>query len=374
MPCAWLFPENWLKELASALVCANNNEDEDIMALIIKPTNLTPTDFLASTVSMCVLTALAIVVRFWSNYSHAGKVFVDDYLCIMALIFMVWNAVTFYLLLSVLNSDPEKVDLVYLTTLCAVGIFAANCALYTAKLPLISLLIRTFGIKRWLQITCKILVVLGFIGFMATAIYPTVRCSPQLHTVNPMFLITCITSIADVTIPRGSISITIDVLLFVLPLPIIQTLKLPFRKKLGLVLVFIAGVLPYGPRAIVASALGLYFSSMKKGDTASNIANALLVSVIESSIVVLVSCAPAFHLFWGMQTGSTSRIGTSNQGTNATSSRLGLSVRSSKRQEEFISTPRSIQATSHHYIELRDMPGANGRGSTVQVTAGRMER
>uniref|UniRef100_A0A8H7TV28 Rhodopsin domain-containing protein n=1 Tax=Bionectria ochroleuca TaxID=29856 RepID=A0A8H7TV28_BIOOC len=342
-------------------------EDEDVMALIIKPTNLTPTDFLASTVSMCVLTALAIAVRFWSNYSHASKVFVDDYLCIVALIFMVWTAVIFYLLLSVLNSDPKKVDLTYLTTLCAVGIFAANCALYTAKLPLIFLFIRTFGIKRWLQITCKILVVLGFMGFMATAIYPTVRCSPQLHTVSPTFLITCITSIADVTIPRGSISITIDVLLFVLPLPIIQTLKLPFRKKLGLVLVFIAGVL-----AIVASALGLYFSSMKKGDTASNIANALLVSVIESSIVVLVSCTPAFHLFWGMQTGSTSRIGTSNQGTNVTSSRLGLSVRSSKRQEDF-STPGSIQATAHHYIELRDMPGANGPRSVVQVTAARME-
>jgi hypothetical protein len=53
-------------------------EDEDVMALIIKPTNLTPTDFLASTVSMCVLTALAIAVRFRSNYSHASKVFVDD--------------------------------------------------------------------------------------------------------------------------------------------------------------------------------------------------------------------------------------------------------------------------------------------------------
>lgn len=92
-------------------------------------------------------------------------------------------------------------------------------------------------------------------------------------------------------------------------------------------------------------------------------------SVIESAIVVLVSCAPALHLFWAKYAQPLrSRLGLSRLTTGASKSKTtGLSSsglgRRSKLQggphlpDESSSTER-IQVTTHHYVELQEYPGA----------------
>lgn len=118
-------------------------------------------------------------------------------------------------------------------------------ALYTAKLPLLFLYIRTFGVVKWLRYTCIVLVVLGGLGFVSTATYASVTCSPQLHSDEfpPIAFFKCIEGITNACIARASFSLTMDVFMFFLPLPVIKGLNMPFRRKAGLALVFMAGLL-----------------------------------------------------------------------------------------------------------------------------------
>lgn len=119
------------------------------------------------------------------------------------------------------------------------------------------------------------LVVVGILGGLATLLYAGISCSPDLpqHVVAPPFLFSCVTALTDATIARGSLSLAMDVIMFVLPIPVITRLNMPLRRKIGLVFVFMTGLL-----AIAASALGLYFQKAQTGGTSSNFANALLVT------------------------------------------------------------------------------------------------
>ncbi|RYP46630.1 hypothetical protein DL768_007194 [Monosporascus sp. mg162] len=138
-----------------------------------------------------------------------------------------------------------------------------------------------------------------------------------------------------------------DLIMFALPLPVIKKLQLPFRRKIGLALVFMTGLL-----AIAASAMGLYFQTAQSEGTSSNFANALLVTVIESCIVVLVSCTPSLHLFWTKQAASLRiRLGLSRLSTTPTGARSGDSARAIKHKQEGAGP---IQVTTHRYIELRE--------------------
>ncbi|CAI6043639.1 unnamed protein product [Clonostachys chloroleuca] len=330
------------------------------LSQVVQPSQLTPQAFLAAAVTLFVATAAFVAIRLWSNFKHI-KIHVDDYLCVVALICLFWNAATFYVLISVLNKDPKDVTINWINTL-AYSQATAHCIRQSS--PPLFLYIRTFGVERWLRRTCHFLAIMGFVGFISTATYTSVECSPQRHEETPLFLFSCITAVTNGCIARASVSMAMDVPMFVLPIPVIWKLHMPLRRKIGLAMVFVVGIF-----AIAASALGLYFQKAQTGGSSSNFANALLVTVLESAIVIIVSCTPAIHLLWTREAG-------------AVRARLGLSRLSTKntgsRQEDFGShssghRPKnhsgSIQVTTNHYIELGDMPNDPEPRSTAHVSA-----
>ncbi|KAI1165315.1 hypothetical protein F5B18DRAFT_649797 [Nemania serpens] len=324
------------------------------MEAIVQPSTLKPAHFLGSQIVLATVISTTIGIRLWSQYHYVGKLQLDDYFCVVALAFLIWNLTTFYILATVLNSDPRDVTVEKVTTLCAIGIFASNSTMYTAKLPLLFLYIQTFGIKRWLRWTCKFLIVFSGLGFLTAATYGAVSCSPPLNGVDLPALFKCVTGITHACISRGSLSLTVDLIMFVLPLPIIKDLKLQRRRKIGLALVFMTGLL-----AIAASAAGLYFQTAQTGGSSSNFINALLITTIESSIVILVSCAPALHLFWNKQRFSRNHLDLSRLRTISSKFHLGNSGISKKEHESSCSTG-PIKVTTHHYVELQDLPKSKG--------------
>lgn len=76
-----------------------------------------------------------------------------------------------------------------------------------------------------------------------TLLYAGISCSPDLHQPTPPFLFTCVAALTNATIARGSISLAIDVIVFILPIPIIVNLKMPLRRKIGVGLAFATGLL-----------------------------------------------------------------------------------------------------------------------------------
>lgn len=122
--------------------------------------------------------------------------------------------------------------------LVAVGIASGNGATYSAKLPLLFLLMRTFGARKWLHWSCLALIISGTLGGLVTLLFASISCSPGLHQPTPPFLFSCVTALTNATIARGSISLAEDVIIFVLPMPIIVSLKMPLRRKIGLGVAF----------------------------------------------------------------------------------------------------------------------------------------
>lgn len=75
-----------------------------------------------------------------------------------------------------------------------------------------------------------------------TLLYAGINCSPDLHTVSPLFMFGCVSALTDATIARGSISLALDIIMFILPLPVIAQLNMPLRRKIGLGFVFATGL------------------------------------------------------------------------------------------------------------------------------------
>ncbi|KAI9650215.1 hypothetical protein NHQ30_000228 [Ciborinia camelliae] len=127
--------------------------------------------------------------------------------------------------------------------LVAVGIASGNGAIYSAKLPLLFMLMRIFGVKRWFHWTCLFLIISGTLGGVITLLFASISCSPDLHKSTPLFLVSCVTDLTNATIARGSLSLAVDVITFIIPIPVIVNLKMPLRRKIGLGIAFATGLL-----------------------------------------------------------------------------------------------------------------------------------
>lgn len=65
----------------------------------------------------------------------------------------------------------------------------------------------------------------------------------------------CVDVLTRATIARGATSLAMDVIMFIIPIPVIMKLHMPFRRRIGLSLVFMTGfVYVYEP---LVSCLGL---------------------------------------------------------------------------------------------------------------------
>ncbi|PYI05121.1 hypothetical protein BO78DRAFT_419980 [Aspergillus sclerotiicarbonarius CBS 121057] len=315
------------------------------VAAIVQPTAVKPAAYVGLASALCVLSAGLVSLRCWTNFNHMGKLHVDDYLSVLAFLFLIWNTVAFALLFEMLNSNPDDVTITHLTRLVAVGIASGNGAIYSAKLPLLFMLMRTFGIKKWLRWTCLFLIIFGTLGGVISLLYAGIACSPNLHEPTAPFLVSCVDALTDATVARGSLSLAIDVIVFILPLPIIVNLKMPLRKKIGLAFAFATGLL-----AIAASALCLYFQEAQSGGSSNNFANALLVSTVESSVVLMVSCTPGIHLFWTKYMGSLrTRLGITTT--------LNKSKLSDSNMGGTVTSKDGIQVRTDQYVELEDRAG-----------------
>lgn len=120
----------------------------------------------------------------------------------------------------------------------------ATSAMYLAKLPILIFLIRAFGIKKWLRYIAYFLMVFTALGFLAAALETGVNCSSSSHDdLGDAFLFNCMLATFYTGVSRNSLSVAVDLVIIVLPLPIISKLELPIRKKVGLAIVFLVGSL-----------------------------------------------------------------------------------------------------------------------------------
>lgn len=85
------------------------------------------------------------------------------------------------------------------------------------------------------------LILVGIVAGLVTVLFASISCSPDVHEVGAPFLLKCVDALTGATIARGAISLAMDVIMFIIPIPVIMKLHMPLRRRIGLSLVFMTG-------------------------------------------------------------------------------------------------------------------------------------
>ena len=116
-------------------------------------------------------------------------------------------------------------------------------AKWSAKAAIFALYLRLFGPKRWLRYTSYMTLLVTFLFYWSQIPLSVALCIPRhAESWSLEVLLRCKkTTILGPIL--GSVGVATDVILLILPLPIVYGLNVPPQKKLALYLVFLAGSL-----------------------------------------------------------------------------------------------------------------------------------
>ncbi|KAI9035719.1 uncharacterized protein KD926_002970 [Aspergillus affinis] len=143
--------------------------------------------------------------------------------------------------------------------------------LWTTKAPIMLVYVRLFGIKKWLEYVCYTSLAISGLAYIC-AMSPTfMRCDPNAKSATLEDLGYCTTGTTLTGVISGFIALAQDVLIFVLPMPLVYQLHLRPAKKLAVGAVFFSGIL-----GIAASIASLYFKYRAyKGATSDTLSTML---------------------------------------------------------------------------------------------------
>ncbi|GAB1311479.1 hypothetical protein MFIFM68171_01689 [Madurella fahalii] len=314
------------------------SESEQILT-----TAVSAQDFLAAVIVLVVVPGLFVIVRVATNSRHAKGLFLDDYFSVVAIAFLAVICALYYKMRTVLT-DPTA-TLTYIGRLTTAVGFMAIFAVYFAKVPILILYIRIFGLHSAVRITSWILLTVPLVMLVGGAIYGATACSPENRVVDMVYLQGCIQPSLRIGVWNGAVSAAVDIILFILPLPIISRLRLPPHKRFGLMMVFLAAFF-----GIAASCITLYFRGISlagRGSSGAEVGQ-MLGQIVECSIAIMVGCVPALRSFWThhiINLSIYSRIQSAFSATRSkrTQASVGSKARSGASSEHINSPPFDVE-------------------------------
>lgn len=117
--------------------------------------------------------------------------------------------------------------------------------LWFCKAAVLVLYIRLFGTVKWLRRIAQLTLSLSFLVYFSSIPIATVFCAPVKSGQNwldPKLLQSCGKTTWQAPL-QGSLNVAVDMIILVLPLPVIRRLKLRASKRIALAIVFLMGFL-----------------------------------------------------------------------------------------------------------------------------------
>ncbi|KAK5630592.1 hypothetical protein RRF57_006307 [Xylaria bambusicola] len=263
------------------------------------------------------LASIAVILRLITNWKYNRRLLVDDYISISAIPFLIATAI-----LSDAAGNGFHDDKIppYRVAQLAVAISVLTpLALWTCKAPILFLYLRLFGIKKWLRVLSYVTLALTAAVYIAAIVAIPPVCTPHTMHLSEAFITGCQTRTRITNVVTGSFSVLADVVILVLPLPVIFGLNLLVRSKVGLLFLFLSGLF-----AIGASILSLYFKAISLQRPATSLALSILATITESAVALIVGCVPSLRVLWskilkpGVKTTSSGNVLSSDPTGNRT--------------------------------------------------------
>ncbi|XXG99645.1 hypothetical protein Hte_005986 [Hypoxylon texense] len=201
--------------------------------------------YLAVPITLMVIAAIFVAIRLSSNFKTFGKLLFDDYVAAIAVVLFAATYALSDIGLAEYSqmeySDPET------STITSATVYDRSVALFvlsavstiTSKAPILFIYIRLFGSQRWLRWCSYGTLLVLTIPQLASVIAVSAVCGK--HGNDPSM--DCLELWDEAWVACGALSLAVDVVILLSPIPVILQLKLPVRKRLGLALVFASGIL-----------------------------------------------------------------------------------------------------------------------------------
>ncbi|KUI68427.1 hypothetical protein VM1G_03693 [Cytospora mali] len=295
------------------------------------PSNVTPQGFLAAEIVILITPPIFVAIRVFSNVHQNGRPFFDDYLD--------WQN-------SVYNWANVRVANTYMTVL----------SLFFAKVAIVLMYKRLFGVYKWLRYICYAILTIDLVVHGGSLIAISVACTPFNQSFLFSWLERCDDTAYLVDMINAVLAVFNDVVIFVLPLPAILRLNMPHRKRLGLVAVFMFGLLGF-----CASGTNLYFLIMDWSPDVTPAINvgAELSQNTEKAVAIIVGCIPSVYAFWRNQAVNMpifSKLMNAFPGWKLRSTKpRGRPVYKSQQLEQQASDHRILRAVEPTYIALGEV-------------------
>lgn len=249
------------------------------------------------TISLIVLATLSVVVRLLARQRSAAKLWWDDFIIVVALVFdwglsaCYWMQVRYCGLgrhTTVAGGPVGPVHLVKFYKLFLAIQLMYFASAVSIKTSLILLYYRIFGVVRWfrwLLATVLAIVVLYFIVCLFVAVF---ECSPvSFYWDKTIETGSCINQ-NQFYRWNGVANLLIDFTIWSLTLPVVWQLHLSMRQRLSLSFVFVLGLLACAASIVRVVA----FDQVKLEDVTYTLVTASIWTTIEQSIGIVCACLP----------------------------------------------------------------------------------
>lgn len=114
--------------------------------------------------------------------------------------------------------------------------------MYWAKLSVLMLYLRVFGINRPFRYTVFFVMTIWTMYIIADVLVITFECNPVQKAWDPLVPGHCI-NIINVGVAIGYFNLITDCMILILPIPMLWSLQLALRMKLAVLAMFMTGVL-----------------------------------------------------------------------------------------------------------------------------------
>lgn len=315
-----------------------------------------------------VVVSLRVFSSWTSRSSDSGGLDASDWSSLISLIVSIAQSATVMTLhkyarhqwnISVGMMTPSYFERIF------AQYFIAWVAIFLAKFSILWLYKRLFGIKPWMRNAVYAGIVWAAIAYFPNMAVAGYWCSAHIGEVWDFNVGIRCAEKAPLTwlVVSATMSVILDIYIFVLPIPIVLQLKLGKRQRLGLLFIFTTAAF-----AIVCAVLTLVYrvKLLKTTDSMWLSAQLFICNGVENYIAIIVGAMPACSaffkahikdsaLFTAITSGWSSMRGSTNKSTKASSRAMGPSYKLSD-----VSDTESQRA-------LRPMPGQIGVKTTYTI-------
>ncbi|KAF2756328.1 hypothetical protein EJ05DRAFT_487244 [Pseudovirgaria hyperparasitica] len=265
----------------------------------INPPSLKDSQF-AGGLTLIILSTVFLIFRAYTNLRLTRRLFIDDYLCFLAhaggIVYFASQRKMCEAGIGRHSWDTSVAmltDQVMQNQILSQMIIAPT--LWAAKSAILALYLRIFGKVKWLRISSYIWIFLMAIIFGLNIVISGVFCVPRSGEAWADVTFKRCSDSAWISLIVGVFAVIADLVILLLPFPIIMHLRLSTSKKIHLGIVFSTGVILVA-LSVVSLALRVIIYEGKDPFWYGILLG--IISTAEVSGTVIVSCAPAVSAYW----------------------------------------------------------------------------